>query len=380
MKLQPKVAIISSKRTPIGKVRGSLASLKPEEMFGQLWQGQSTRLKEKIIPDYVLLGNVMNLGGNIARRASLLAGIGPSVPAETIDFQCGSGLRAFINGANMIVAGDANIVVTGGLESTSQANQVLDPITKKPIWRFKMAPVGYEDLDMGIAAERLATQYKISRNRQDEYAYNSHKKAVAAIKAGKISREILALTVKEKQILKDDCVRADTSLAKLAQLKPAFIADGTCTAGNSCPLNDGAASVILGSLAQAKEIEGVYFGQVTVGSLPAEFLTTPIKATQKLMEKFQLTDQDISAYELNEAFAVQAIVFQEALQIPAEKYNCWGGALAFGHPFGATGGILITRMLKRLNEISHPALGIVTLCVAGGMGVSLLLGNKAWKK
>lgn len=380
MNFKPKAGIIDARRLPIGKVNGVLKDITPEQMFKSLIEGQFAKLaitKNKV--DQVVLGNITNLGGNIARRCALDAGFSIETPAYTIDCQCGSALLAVISGVNLIQSGDAQIVCAGGVESSSNANLVVDRKTTKPLRRFKMTPMQYEDLDMGVAADYIAQKYNISREKQDLYAYKSQQKAVRAVETGEILPELVSFETENIKITKDQCVRMNTSLEALANLEPVFTNSGTCTAGNSCPINDGASSVILAEPDMKMDFQGYYLGQVTTGILPKDFLLAPIPATEKLLAKFGLTMEQIDAVELNEAFAVQGVIFQQHFKLADEKLNGFGGAIAFGHPYGATGGIVISRLLNRINHISRPALGIVTLCIAGGMGTSILLANKWWQ-
>ncbi|CAH1852514.1 thiolase family protein [Convivina intestini] len=376
MNFNQPVKIVTAKRLPIGKIHGSLSQYQPDYLYMKLIDqqfAQQSVLSLKQI-DQIILGNVTNLGGNLARRCALKAGFSIKVPAQTIDCQCGSGLAAIINGANSIRVGDAKFVATGGVESTSQARPIIDPITKASRQRFPMTPSDMEDLDMGLVAEITSQKYQISRQEQDQYAWHSHHKAAQAQEKGQLIQEMIPI----EGIELDQTVRPDCSLETLGQLKSAFVTDGRVTAGNSCPINDGASSVILANSDSEIAGEGYYLGQVSLGVAPQEFLIGPIKSTQALLAKYDLTMDDIQAVELNEAFAVQALLFQRCFALSDEKLNGWGGALAFGHPYGATGGILVARLLNRLNQIDRPALGIATMCVAGGMGISLLIANRAW--
>ncbi|MGX4593058.1 thiolase family protein [Leuconostoc sp. JNUCC 76] len=380
-KILPKATIVSAKRLPIGKVNGIYANKTPEELFSQLFKKQV-----KVIPgfsiksiDQILVGNVTNLGGNLARRCAIASEIPLSKPAYTIDCQCASGLMAVISGVQSILSGDAKIVLAGGVESTSTANIVLDRQTNKIIKRFPMVPQGQIDLDMGIIAENMSEKYHISRVKQDEYAYKSQFKAKKADEQETINQEIVPFGFGKKLITKDQCPRFNTSIDQLAELKAAFRQNGTVTAGNSCPINDGAATVILKEYNKIDVAQGYYLDQATVGALPEEFILGPVYATKKLLNRHHLTISDIAVVELNEAFAVQGILCCEQLGISEKQLNPLGGALAYGHPYGATGAILVSRLLNSLNRIERPALGLVTLCVAGGMGMSVLIGNKYWQ-
>jgi len=381
-KIVPKAVIVSAKRLPIGKINGIYVNKTPEELFSQLIQQQIAtvpHLSKKEI-DQVILGNVTNLGGNLARRCALAAQLPVSTPAYTIDCQCASGLMAVISGVQSIVSGDARFVLAGGVESTSTANPIIDSQTNKRMQRFPMVPKGQLDLDMGIIAENMGEKYHISRNMQDEYAYKSHMKAKKAFERKEIIQEIIPFDLDQHIVDQDQCPRFNTSVEQLAQLKSAFREHGTVTAGNSCPINDGAAATFLSDCHQVKDAQGYYLDHATVGVAPNEFIIAPIMATKKLLSQLHLTISDIDVVELNEAFAVQAILCCDQLGISEKQLNPLGGALAYGHPYGATGAILVSRLLNSLNRLHRPALGIITLCVAGGMGVSVLIGNKFWQK
>ena len=378
MNFKNSVGILAANRLPIGKINGFYKNISPESLYQNLIIQQFKQNKWLKLDniDYVILGNVTNQGGNLARRCALKAGFSSDIPAFTIDHQCGSALTALITSANYILSGDASIICTGGVENTSQANIVLDSKSHLPIKRFKMAPEPYEDFDMGVIADLSANKSNISRISQDFYALTSHKKATQAIKNQALTTEVFPYQEENFSIFRDQTVRPSTSSVALSKLSPAFTDNGTSTAGNSCPISDGVSSVILANTDAPFDFQAYYFGQVTVALEPSDFLFGPIKATENLLKKFKLKITDIEAVELNEAFASQAILFQNHFKLDDTKLNAYGGALAFGHPYGATGGILISRLLNRLNKIEHPCLGIATLCIAGGMGISVLMGNK----
>lgn len=378
--ITPKVSIVSAKRLPIGKIHGMYSEESPEELFASLVRRQLADLTayDNKQVDQIVLGNVTNQGGNLARRCALTAGFGVEKPAYTIDSQCASGLVAIASGVQAIMSGQATMVLAGGVESTSLANQVIDRQTKNVMSRFPMVPNNQLDLDMGIVAENMSQKYHISRKQQDLYAYHSQLKAIKASGQHLETSEIYPYIKNGTIYEQDQCIRKDTTLEKLGQIKPAFKAGGLVTAGNSCPINDGAAAVLLKNFEAGEDVQGYYLGHELVGVKPEEFLLGPIAATRQLLEKQSLSISEIDVVEMNEAFAVQGILCQEALGLRDEQINPLGGALAYGHPYGATGGILIARLLHSLNRIHRPALGIVTLCVAGGMGMSVLIANKHW--
>ncbi|MBZ6014510.1 thiolase family protein [Leuconostoc gelidum subsp. gelidum] len=376
----PRASIVSAKRLPIGKVNGIFARQTPEALFQSLISQQLADLpsysKEQI--DQVILGNVTNQGGNLARRCALAAGFPVETPAFTVDSQCASGLVAVASGVQTIISGQSALVLAGGIESTSLANMTINRDTNAVLRRFPMVPDGQLDLDMGIVAENMSQKYHVSREQQDAYALKSHQKAKQAFEMGLLNRECYAFKAENINYMQDQCPRFDTNLEKLAQLKPAFSKQGSVTAGNSCPINDGAGTVLLKKFDPNDIVQGYYLDHELVGLTPDQFLLGPINATRKLLVKHRLSITDIDVIEMNEAFAVQGIICQKALDIQDDQLNPLGGALSYGHPYGATGAILIARLLNSLNQIPKPALGIVTLCVAGGMGMSMLIGNQHW--
>ncbi|MFK5676463.1 thiolase family protein [Ligilactobacillus sp. LYQ60] len=364
-----KVKIVAAHRTPVGKVNGMLRQVAPEELYRQLIQGQ----REKGIPttpDMVVLGNAVNQGGNLARRCALAAGISPATPALTLDCQCASGLQAVVTGGRMIETGDATLVFAGGVESSSQAYRV-QTAAGISLKRFPLAPEGMRDLDPGSVADRLAVRAGITRAQADRYAVRSQQRTRQAWEVGVTATEIIPVNGSSQ----DECPRP-TTFAGLARLKPAFHLAGVCTAGNSCPINDGASSVVLAAPTSDYPAQGYLLGSALVGGFPDRFLETPVSAVQTLLAKTRVSPEMIAAYEVNEPFAVAALFCQRRLGIQAARWNPYGGALASGHPYGATGGILITRLLNYLNRLDHPAIGIAAMCVAGGMGSAVLVGNQ----
>lgn len=376
MKFENKVSIVDAKRLPVGRVNGLLQTALPEDLYSVLITEQFAELKSISLADIdqVFLGNVMNLGGNVARRCALAAGVAASAPAQTIDCQCASGLAAIINGAANILAGNAETVLAGGIESNSNANLIIDRVTKKQKFRYPMTAGDFSDEDVGLLTDKQADKFELKRTEVDEYALESQKKAHVAFSKGMLNAEMLPYM----GLTRDECPRFDTNMEKLSHLKSVFTGSGICTAGNSCPINDGASSVILRKFHENEKNAGYLLGSQIVGCRPEEFILGPVFATRKLLRKYNLTVQQIEAFEVNEAFAAQALICQRKLGIPKEKLNKLGGAIAYGHPYGATGGILIAHLLNVLNRVQRPALGVATLCVAGGMGASVLVGNTYW--
>ncbi|WP_311407052.1 thiolase family protein [Liquorilactobacillus uvarum] len=376
MKFKNKVSIVDAKRLPIGKVNGILRTATPEDLYATLIAKQFEKVESLKLADIeqVFLGNVMNLGGNIARRCALAAQIAPEIPAQTIDCQCASGLAAIISGADSILAGNVETVLAGGIESNSNANLIIDRVTKKQKFRYPMTAGDFPDRDVGFLTDKLAANFGLKRSEVDKYAFESQRKAYVAFSKGMLKNELIPY----KGLTKDECPRFDTNMERLGQLSTVFTDSGICTAGNSCPINDGASSVILRKFRKNDEAAGYLLGSQLVGCRPEKFILGPIYATRKLLHKFNLDLEQIDAFEMNEAFAAQALICQRKLKIPKEKLNKLGGAIAYGHPYGATGGILVTHLLNVLNRLQRPALGIATLCVAGGMGASILVGNAYW--
>lgn len=374
--------IVMAKRTPIGKMGGVLSGLEPEALLAPLIQHiiAETKLPKDFIDD-VIIGNVVGPGGNVARVAALEAGLPVSVPGVTIDRQCGSGLEAINIAARFIQSGAGEIYLAGGVESTSRAPwKMTKPQTLMGVpqlfTRAHFTPQSYGDPDMGIAAENVAKKYMISREEQDRYSLISHQKAIHAQQTGIFQQEIVPLQVDGEWVTSDECPRANTSLAKLQKLSPIFLEQGTITAGNACPLNDGAALVLIMSREKCKELKLKPILRVVdaqaVGVDPNYLGIGPVPAVQKVLRRQQLTVGDLDVVEFNEAFASQVLASLKELQIPQEKVNRGGGALAIGHPYGASGAILMTRLCA---EMLHNPFkrGLATLGIGGGIGLATIV-------
>ncbi|TFG39687.1 MAG: acetyl-CoA C-acetyltransferase [Syntrophobacterales bacterium] len=382
--------ILAACRTPIGKFLGGLSSFTAPQL-GALIIREAVRRSgiDASAIDEVVMGQVVQGGSGQApaRQAMIHGGVPPAVPALTINKVCGSGLKAVMLAAQAIKAGDAQCIVAGGQESMSAAphylfglrtgvkagNQtLLDGMIHDGLWD------SFGQNHMGEYAEYTATKAGISRKEQDEFAVQSHQKAVAAQKAGKFTAEILPVEVKTRggvtAVGADEGPRADTSLEALAKLKPAFVKDGTVTAGNAPGLNDGASALVITSLAFAKA-HGLtpmarITGYATGGGEPKELFFAPILAVQNLMKR---TGSSIGAYDLieaNEAFAVQALADGRALGWDWSRVNVNGGAVALGHPIGASGARVLTTLLYALRD-HQKASGLATLCLGGGNAVAL---------
>ncbi len=387
------VVIVSAVRTPVGKAyKGTLRATRPDDLAAFAIKGALGRVPQldpKEIED-VILGCAMpeaEQGMNVARIASLRAGLPVEISAMTINRFCSSGLQAIAMGAERIMAGGAEVVVAGGVESMTMIPMGGNKVSANP-WLVANYPDSY--LSMGLTAERLAVQCKISREQADQFSVDSHKKAIAAIDAGKFDDEIVPVPVsfttpngskpKRTEIIfkMDEGPRADTSLEALAALKPAFHMKGSVTAGNSSQMSDGAAAAIVMSAERAKAL-GLkpllrYVSFATAGYKPEEMGLGPVFAIPKALKLAGLKLTDIDVIELNEAFAAQSLaVIQEAGLDPA-LVNPNGGAIALGHPLGCTGAKLTASIARELQR-RKARYGMVTMCVGGGMGAAGIFEN-----
>ncbi|MEK4205976.1 MULTISPECIES: thiolase family protein [Paenibacillus] len=374
--------IVMAKRTPIGRMGGLLSTLEPEALLAPLIQHivAETNLPKKLIDD-VIIGNVVGPGGNIARVAALEAGLPVSVPGVTVDRQCGSGLEAINIAARLIQSGAGEIYLAGGVESTSRAPwKMAKPQTLMGVpqlyTRAHFTPSSYGDPDMGIAAENVARKYGISREEQDQYALKSHQKAVHAQQSDRFQQEIVPLQVEGQWVNTDECPRANTSLDKLQKLPPIFEEKGTVTAGNACPINDGAALLLMMSREKCQQLKLTPILRVVdaqaAGVDPNYLGMGPVPAVQKVLKRQKLTIADLDIVEFNEAFASQVLASLNELQIPQEKVNLGGGALAIGHPYGASGAILMTRLCAEMQNAPYQR-GLATLGIGGGIGLATLV-------
>ena len=375
--------IAAAFRTPIGRVNGTLSAIEPASLAVPLIRRilQDTGLAAEDIDD-VLLGNAANSAGNLARLAALEAGLAVCVPGMTIDRQCGSGLEAIALAARLVTAGAGRLYLAGGTESSSRAHlRFRPPLTPdgvpEPVRRARMAPDAIGDPDMGIAAENVARHAGISRARQDAFALESHRRAVAAQKAGRFAGEIVPLDTQAGRVFQDECPRENTSLEKLAALKPVFRPDGTVTAGNACPVNDGAAVVLVTSLAEARR-RGLMMilelvDSATVGVDPNLLGLGPVPAIERLVARNPGLDAaNIPYIEFNEAFAAQVLASLDALGIDHAIVNREGGALALGHPYGASGAILVTRLFAQMRAADAGTEALAMMGIGGGMGIATL--------
>ncbi len=392
-----KIVIVSGCRTPIGSFGQSLRDVRAYKLASLVMNEALNRAGVKAdMLDDVIFGDCIQTSDevNTARTAALDAGIPVEVPATTIQRQCASGMQAVIFASQQILAGDSEIVIAGGVESMSNAPYVL----KKARWGARlqhgeMTDVMWELLHsgsrlvgepiiMGQTAENLAEKYSITREEQDQVAYESNKKAISAIDEGKFKDEIVPVEIKTRKgtviFDTDEHPKRDVSMENLQGLKPVFKKDGTVTAGNSSGLNDGAAAVLVTSEEKAKEL-GIkpmvsIVANTIAGVAPELMGYGPVPAVKKLLDKTGLSLKDIGLIELNEAFAAQYLSCEKGLDLDRSKVNVNGSGIALGHPVGCTG----TRiMVSLINEMKRRDIqyGIATLCVGGGMGAAVLLEN-----
>lgn len=389
-----RVAIVSAKRTAIGSFGGSLKDIPAATLGTEVVKKSLEEINlSPTLVDEVIFGNVLGagLGQNIARQIAIFAGIPQEKSAFVVNKVCGSGLKSVVLGAQSILLGDNDIVVCGGVENMSTAPYYTkDARFGAKLGNFELEDSiihdgltdAFENYHMGITAENIAEQFFISRKQQDEFATLSQQKASTAIEKGKFSNEIVPITIKtrkeEKVFDTDEFVRSSTNLESLAKLRPAFKKDGTVTAGNASGINDGAACVILMSEKRASElginILGFIDGYATAGLDNKVMGLGPIPATRKVLDKLNLTTDDIDLFELNEAFAAQSIAVLNELNLDTSKVNINGGAIALGHPIGASGcRILVSLVHELINENKNR--GLCSLCIGGGQGISVVISR-----
>jgi acetyl-CoA C-acetyltransferase len=383
--------IVSAVRTPTGKFLGALKGFKATELGAMVVKEAVARagVKPEQV-DEVIMGNVVSagLGQNPARQAALGAGLPAAVGALTINKVCGSGLKAVMLARQAIAAGDASVIVAGGMESMSNGpylsqgareglrlghGQLIDATVHDGLWEI------YNDYHMGMTGELVSEKYEVGRRQMDEYALGSHQKAAKAIQEGKFKDEILPVSIpqrKGKAVLleNDESVRPDSSLETLQKLKPVFKPDGTVTAGNAPGMNDGAAALLVASADEVRQLDlkpiARIVGQAISGLEPEWVMMTPVPAIQKLMEKTGWKLDDVDLIELNEAFAVQACAVTKELKLDLAKVNVNGGAVAIGHPIGASGARVLTTLLYALKD-RNAKRGVAALCLGGGNGVAM---------
>ncbi len=391
------VVIISGCRTPVGKFQGSLADLSATQL-GAIAVREAVK-RANIAPEKVsecIMGNVVSagLGQNPARQAALFGGLPPEVGAMTINKVCGSGLKAVALAAQAIQTGNSSIVVAGGMESMTNApyllpqarkgyrlgdGKIVDAMVHDGLWDI------YNDYHMGMTGENVAEKYGITREQQDEFAVNSHHKAVAAIKEGRFRSEMVPVELPPKKkggeaviFDRDESPREDTTIETLRSLKPAFKKDGTVTAGNAPGVNDGAAALVITSATRARELGAkptVHItAQATSGIDPKWVMMAPVGAVRQIWQKTGWKNEEVDLYELNEAFSVQALAVIRELGLNPNRVNVNGGAVALGHPIGASGArVLVTLIYEMVRRDAHR--GIAALCLGGGNAVALAVAR-----
>lgn len=386
-----RAVIVSALRTPIGKFMGGLSTLPAPRLAAGLIKETLSRTKlDSETIDEVILGNVLQagVGQAPARQAMIHGGVAPSVAAVTINKVCGSGLKSVMLAAQAIKAGDAEIVLAGGMENMSLSpyllpdaragqrlghGRLIDAMINDGLWDC------YSDFHMGNTAELVAKKYSVSRETQDEFAVESHKKAIAAIERGDFKDEIVPVMVPQSKgdpvaMSLDEGPRADASKEKLGKLKPAFEKDGTVTAGNASTINDGASVLLVMTEKKAKElgleILAVIDAYATGGMEPQWVMMAPVKAVGHLLERTKTRITDYDVVELNEAFAVQGVALIRELKIPPERLNMNGGAVALGHPIGASGARVLTTLIHAMRK-RRAKRGLVSLCLGGGNAVAM---------
>jgi acetyl-CoA C-acetyltransferase len=387
------VVIIAGCRTPIGKFQGSLSDVSAPQL-GAVAVREAVR-RASLKPEQVdecIMGNVVaaGLGQNPARQAALFGGLAPEVGAMTINKVCGSGLKAVALAAQAIQTGNSSIVVAGGMESMTNApyllpnarkgyrlgnGQIIDSMVHDGLWDI------FNDYHMGMTGENVAEKYGITREEQDEFAVNSHRKAIAAQKECRFRSQIVPVEIPGKKkgqgaviFDKDEGPREDTTAQALRALKPAFKKDGTVTAGNAPGVNDGAAALVVTSAARARDLGAPAMvrivAQATSGIDPKWVMMAPVGAVQKIWEKTGWKKDEVDLYELNEAFSVQAIGVIRELALDRDRVNVNGGAVALGHPIGASGArVLVTLIYEMIRRDVHR--GIAALCLGGGNAVAM---------
>jgi len=387
--------IVSAVRTAIGTFGGTLAQLSAVDLGSRVIAEALRRAGiDGQAVDEVIMGNVLQagLGQNPARQAGIKSGIPQEVPAMTVNKVCGSGLKTVGLAAQLIMAGEADVIVAGGMENMSMApymvdkarwgcrmgnTQFIDSMIKDGLW------CAFNDVHMGITAENIAAKYGFSREDQDAFALESQNRAVAAIDDGRFQDEILPVEIPKKKgdpvvFATDEGPRRETSMEKLAKLRPAFKKDGTVTAGNASGINDGAAAFVVMSAEKAQELDlkpmFIVRATASAGVDPAYMGLGPIPSSRKALQKAGLRVQDLDLIEANEAFAAQAMAVVKDLELPVDKVNVNGGAVAIGHPIGASGARILATLLFEMKR-RQSKYGLATLCIGGGQGTALVVEN-----
>ena len=379
------VVILGALRTPIGTYRGSLKNLKADQLGSMVIKEVLKKYKIKNDEiDEVIMGQVLTSGGgqNPARQASVNSGIPISKPAHVINQVCGSGLRAVISGYQSIKLGDSKKVISGGQESMSLAPHSIFYREKKELYENELVDTmindglidAFNNFHMGVTAENVATKYNISRQEQDEFALNSQRKTQNAIKDNKFDDELIKINLNGNIFKKDEHPRLNIKLSDLQKLKTVFKDKGTVTAGNSSGINDGAAALLLTSLEEAEKKSIKPLAKIvswaSVGVDPSLMGLGPIEAVREAIKKANWNLDEIDLFEINEAFASQSIAVIRELKIDRNKVNINGGAIALGHPIGASGARILVTLIHEMKK-QEKSKGCATLCIGGGMGIAL---------
>jgi acetyl-CoA C-acetyltransferase len=388
------VVIVSAVRTPIGKFQGALSDLSATDLGAIVVREAVKRagITDLNVVNECIMGNVIQagLGQNPGRQAALKGGLPPQVGAMTINKVCGSGLKSVALAAQAIQTGNAEVVVAGGMESMTNApylmpqarkglrmgnNVVVDSMINDGLWDV------YNNYHMGQTGENVADKFKVTREQQDEYAANSHRKAVEAQKSGRFKDEIVPVQLPSRKkdapaefLDKDEGPREDSTADALRKLKPAFKKDGTVTAGNASTINDGAAAVVVTSASKAKELGlnpmARIVAQATSGVAPEWVMMAPVDAVRQIWKKTGWNANDVDLYELNEAFSVQSVALVQELGLDATRVNVNGGAVALGHPIGCSGARVLTTLIYEMRR-RNAQRGIASLCLGGGNAVAM---------
>jgi acetyl-CoA C-acetyltransferase len=384
--------IVSAVRTPVGTMGGVFAEV-PATRLGAIAVEEAIRRAgiDGATVDEVLMGNVLQagLGQNPARQAALGAGMDTGIPTMTVNKVCGSGLKTVALAAQAIRAGDATVIVAGGMENMTRApylvesgrygyrlghGQLVDEMIRDGLW------CAFDDCHMGVTAENVAKEYEVSREDQDAFSAESQRKAGAAMASGRFKDEIVPVPVQRRKetvlVDTDEHPRPDTTAEILAKLRPAFDKEGSVTAGNASGINDGAAAVVVMSASRAKELGLQPLARVrayaSAGVEPRVMGIGPIPASRKAMEKAGVQARDIDLFELNEAFAAQSVAVGRELAVPEDKLNVNGGAIALGHPIGASGTRILVTLLHEMQK-RDAQMGLAGMCIGGGQGIAMVV-------
>jgi len=390
------VVIVSASRTPIGSFGGSLAKVSAVDLGSIVIKDvlHKAGVKPKQV-DEVIMGHVLQagLGQNTARQSAMKAGLPNYVPAMTINKVCGSGLKTVHLAVQAILMGDADIIVAGGMENMSQApylsldardgyrmghKTMIDSMVHDGLW------CAFNDYHMGVTAENLCDKYELTREEQDEFAVRSQEKAAQAIEAGKFKEEIVPVEVPQRRgeavvFSEDEYVRAATTAEGLGKLRPAFKKDGSVTAGNASGINDGAAALLVMSRKKAEELGVIPLATIVANAStaidPSLMGLGPVSATKRVLEKADLSLEDMKLIEANEAFASQSLAVAKELKLNPDIVNVNGGAIALGHPIGASGARILVTLLHEMKRREEDY-GLATLCIGGGQGVAMIIKNE----